>query len=105
MDNIDLVKVAREDTALRDLLAKDPAIWFFLNLLMSSIGKTNEHLEQLHDDLEKVILKLETINETSEAMTYSLGKLPGFDLLHEDLKTVMVNQEATLFAIGDNRRD
>ena len=83
------------------LLERNPEIWFFLNLLMSAVGKTNDHLERLHCDLGIVIEKLEQINSSSQAAIYRLGDLPGFEQLHEDLKAVMVNQEAMIYAIGN----
>ncbi len=73
MANGKIAEIAREDAASRSLLAQDPALWFFLNLLMSSIGKTNEHLQQLHDDLGKVIWNLEESNRNTEAMVYRSG--------------------------------
>ena len=69
-----VAEVSREDAASRSLLARDPAIWFFLNLLMSNIGKTNEHLEHLHEELREAVQKLESINQNTEAMIYGLGK-------------------------------
>ena len=82
------------------LLERNPEIWFFLNLLMSAVGKTNEHLERLHCDLEIVTEKLGQINDNSKATIYRLGDLPGFGQLHEDLKTVTENQETLIYAIG-----
>ena len=74
-----ITQITREDTASLSLLARDPAIWFFLNLLMSSIGKTNEHLEQLHVDLREIIQTLDSLNHNSEAMICAIGERPGRD--------------------------
>ena len=82
------------------LLERNPEIWFFLNLLLAAVGKTNDHLERLHYDLGSVIGKLEQINDNSKATIYRLGDLPGFGQLHEDLKTVTENQETLIYAIG-----
>ena len=68
-----IAEVSREDAASRSLLERDPAVWFFLNLLMSNIRRMNEHLEQLHDDLEKVNSSLATANLNTEALIYSIG--------------------------------
>ncbi len=46
---------------------------------MSSIGKTNEHLAQLHEDSRETIKGIAEINLNLEAMVYTIGERNGKD--------------------------